>query len=312
MGSIHVFHAAAAMRAFSREQRQQGKSIAFVPTMGYLHEGHISLVRAARERCDVVVASIYVNPTQFSRNEDFGLAPAPARALQDEDLRKLAEAGCAAVFMPQSLYHAGSSANGGSSSDTGMVVGASEGYDPQAHETWVSLDHLSQGLCAKTRPHFFRGVCTVVAKLFHIVEPDAAFFGRKDYQQWRVIERMVRDLDMAVEVVGMPILREPDGLAMSSRNALLAPEDRQRCVCISRALTQAREQACACTTTDAAQLQQQIVDQIAAGGGLEDYVEVVDAHTLRPLAGDVRGRHVLIAVAARFGNVRLIDNVEFG
>jgi pantoate--beta-alanine ligase len=209
----------------------------------------------------------------------------------------------------------------------------------------------------------------VVAKLFHIVEPDRAFFGRKDYQQWRVIERMVRDLDIAVQVVGMPILREADGLAMSrccgvwrvgrvtgwaanvldrgavfadgkaclqpeawrvmltqglslllppccclpaaarSRNALLTPEDRQRCVCISRALQEARDAAVAGTTTDAQQLQRQVAEQIAAGGGSVDYVEVVSARSLRPLA-DVRGQAALIAVAAMFGRVRLIDNVD--
>ncbi|KAL4855020.1 Pantoate--beta-alanine ligase [Chlorella vulgaris] len=304
MASPQVFKEVVAMRAFSREQRREGKTIGFVPTMGYLHEGHMSLVQAARQECDVVVASIYINPTQFSKNEDFGVYPRS----EAEDLRKLAEAGCAAVFMPASLYHQSGSSSGGRA-DGSMVVGAAEAHDPDAHETWVSVDHLSQGLCAKSRPHFFKGVCTVVTKLFHIVEPDAAFFGRKDYQQWRVIERMVRDLDMAVRVVGMPIQREADGLAMSSRNAMLSAEDRQRSVCISRALTEAREHAVA-QAADAATLQQQVAAAIAAGGGRVDYVEVVDARSLQPLQ-ELRGRQVLIAVAAFFGKVRLIDNVDF-
>ncbi|PRW60347.1 Pantoate--beta-alanine ligase [Chlorella sorokiniana] len=305
MASPQVIRDAAAMRAWSRELRRQGKTVGFVPTMGYLHEGHISLVKAAGEQCDVVAASIYVNPTQFSANEDFGVYPRS----EAEDLRKLAEAGCAAVFMPAALYHPGSNGSG-SAANAAMVVGASDAVDPEAHETWVSVERLSQGLCAKTRPHFFRGVCTVVTKLFHIVEPDAAFFGKKDYQQWRVIQRMVRDLDMAIDVVGMPICREADGLAMSSRNALLTPEDRQRCICISQALAAACEAAVAGTTSAAAELQRQVADAIAAGGGRVDYVEVVDARTLRPVE-DVKGCEALIAVAAFYGKVRLIDNVDF-
>ena len=209
-------------------------------------------------------------------------------------------------------------------------------------------------------PHTHSLMHQVVTKLFHIVEPDAAYFGKKDYQQWRVIQRMVRDLDMALEVVGMPILREGDGLAMSrcgavrgvfgwrvagggggdgkqrglvvrvwaclrcpiphcrcrscprccSRNALLTPEDRRRCVCISQGLAEARQAAEAGTATAAQQLQRLVADWVSGGGGRVDYVEVVNAHTLRPVAGDVRGQLVLIAVAALFGKVRLIDNVE--
>lgn len=133
--------------------------------------------------------------------------------LQEADLAKLEASGCEAVFMPTSLYYSPPAADG--QVDNGMVVGATDDSNCESHSTWVTVDHLSRGLCARSRPHFFRGVCTVVAKLFNIVEPDAAFFGKKDYQQWRVIERMVRDLDFAIEVVGMPIRREKDGLAMS-------------------------------------------------------------------------------------------------
>lgn len=143
-------------------------------------------------------------------------------------MAKLEAAGCAAVFMPASLYHSGSAAAASpAAADGGMVVGAAGGADPEAHCTWVTVEHLSTGLCARSRPHFFRGVCTVVAKLFNVVDPDAAFFGKKDYQQWRVLERMARDLDYGVEVVGLPIWREPDGLAMS-RCARAARRRRRR------------------------------------------------------------------------------------
>lgn len=303
-----VFKDVKGMRAFVREQRSMGKQIGFVPTMGYLHDGHVSLVEAARECCEVVVASIYVNPTQFSKNEDFGVYP---RSIEG-DLEKLEAAGCAAVFMPSSLYHTASPINTESArlqTDSSLVVGSSEAYNPDAHETWVSLEHLSTGLCAKSRPHFFRGVCTVVTKLFNIVEPDLAFFGKKDYQQWRVIERMVRDLDFGIEVVGMPIMREDDGLAMSSRNALLSPEDRARCPCIHQSLCQAQQDGESGAATSPQQLAQQVAATIAAQGGRVDYVEVVDARTLQPVAA-VGEQLVLVAVAAYFGSVRLIDNIE--
>ena len=142
--------------------------------------------------------------------------------LQEADLAKLEAAGCAAVYMPTTLYRSAPGAGAAAAADGGMVVGADDAWDPEAHCTWVTVDHLSSGLCATSRPHFFRGVCTVVAKLFNIVQPDAAFFGKKDYQQWRVLERMARDLDCGVEVVGMPIQREADGLAMSRRASAFA------------------------------------------------------------------------------------------
>jgi len=174
-------------------------------------------------------------------------------------LAKLEAAGCAAVFMPRSLYHAS-----GGPSDGTMVVGASDAVDMDAHCTWVNVEHLSCGLCAGSRPHFFRGVCTVVAKLFNIVEPDAAFFGKKDYQQWRVIQRMVRDLDFAIEVVGMPIKREEDGLAMSSRNALLTAEHRSKSPCINKALQEARD-AVQRGITSAAELRAEVASKIEGG-----------------------------------------------
>eukprot|EP00887_Chlorella_sp_A99_P003988 scaffold11.g3988.t1 len=311
-----VFEDKAEMRAWSREARRQGKSIGFVPTMvnGSLHEGHLALVAAASERCDVVVVSIYVNPTQFSRDEDFDKYPCSWA----DDLRKLETVGAAAIFLPRSLYHApaggGAPTGGGGDGDAALVVGATAAgaADPDAHETWVAVERLSQGLCGRSRPHFFRGVCTVVAKLFHICEPDVAFFGKKDYQQWRVLERMARDLDFGLQVVGLPIVREADGLAMSSRNKLLSPADRAAAVCISRALAAARD-ACGAGAgggaPSAEELRARVAGAIEAGGGRIDYVEVVDARSLQP-AVDPCARPTLVAVAVFFGSVRLIDNIE--
>jgi pantoate--beta-alanine ligase len=218
--------------------------------------------------------------------------------------------------MPRTLYRQPPSAG---AADGSMVVGASESIDYNAHCTWVNVDYLSQGLCAGSRPHFFRGVCTVVAKLFNIVEPDVACFGKKDYQQWRVLERMSRDLDFAIEIIGMPIQREDDGLAMSSRNALLTSEHRAAAPCINKALHVAKKDVSAGKVTSVDDLCAQISSAIESGGGRIDYVQLVDATTLKPLVGNVEvgggGEReeptILIAVAAHFGKVRLIDNVEF-
>jgi len=281
--------------------------VAFVPTMGYLHEGHISLVKAARKLADVVVASIYVNPTQFSANEDFDVYPRNPEG----DRRALQDAGCAAVFEPASLYVAVPGAAG----EGGNVVGRESGH-PDAHETFVQVEQLQKPLCGGSRPHFFRGVATVVTKLFHIVEPDVAVFGRKDYQQLRVITRMVRDLDFAVEVVGMPICREPDGLAMSSRNARLSPESRQNALSISKALKWARTALADGSIGDAASVRKTVSDMIEASGGKVDYVELVDANNLRPV-NEVKAQPTLLAVACWYpakdrGTVRLIDNTVLG
>lgn len=272
------------MRALSRAHRAAGRRIALVPTMGYLHEGHLSLIDAARERADVVVASIYVNPTQFAPHEDLAVYP------RDEagDLAKLASRGCDLVFAPHDLYERGA-----------------DGAPP--HETWVTVEHLALPLCGQSRPIFFRGVATVVTKLFHIVEPDVAVFGRKDFQQLRVIERMVRDLDFGLEIVPMPIVREPDGLAMSSRNVRLAPDERRRALAIPAALEEA-ERRLAAGESDAASLRKTVAERIATAGGRVDYVELVDAARLTPL--DRVDLPAVLAVAAHFGSVRLIDNRE--
>lgn len=297
-----MFTTASDMRNWVRKQKKSGRKVALVPTMGYLHEGHLSLVKAALEKADIVVASIYVNPTQFAAHEDFDVYPRNAA----EDRAKLKAAGCHAVFEPESLY-----VQTPGTSESNNVVGRETAH-PDAHETWVTVERLQRPLCGGSRPHFFRGVCTVVTKLFHVVEPDVAVFGRKDYQQWRVISRMVRDLDFAVEVVGMPICREEDGLAMSSRNARLSPEARQNALCISRGLRWAEQAVGSGEVMEAAVVAERLKADIAAAGGTVDYVELLHAENLGPIA-ELAAQPVLLAVAAHFpardrGTVRLIDN----
>jgi len=279
-----VLETADAVRAWSRECRGHGEVVAFVPTMGYLHKGHLSLVEEARRRGDKVIASVYVNPTQFAPGEDFDVYPRDT----DGDLVKLRDAGCDAVFLPEDLY-------------------IRQGGDAPPHETFVTVTELQQPLCGASRPTFFRGVATVVAKLFNIVEPDIAVFGMKDYQQWRLIRRMVRDLNFPIDVVGMPIVREADGLAMSSRNARLTPDHRRNAPAIFRALSEAAASVAA-GETDAAAIVASVQKRIAGAGGRIDYVQLSDALTLNPI--DVIDRLALLAVAAHFGEVRLIDNVE--
>jgi pantoate--beta-alanine ligase len=307
---MHVFDAKSSMRGFSREQRAVGMRIGFVPTMGFLHEGHLSLVRAAKAVCDVVVVSIYVNPTQFSKDEDFGTYPSSL----DEDVEKLRDVGCDALLLPsKSLYSYG---NDESRDDGSMVVGQGgdqqrDAHDSSQHSTWVDVEGVSEGLCSMSRPHFFRGVATIVSKLFNIVEPDVAFFGKKDYQQFKVITRLVRDLDFDIEIIGVDIEREGDGLARSSRNALLSPENRAASPVVYRALLKAQRD---CRAADESlrvdQVTEEIAKAIASEGGRVDYVQVVDRDSLSPLEDAVLVGSSLIAVAAFFGQVRLIDNVE--
>lgn len=260
--------------------RRGGKRLGFVPTMGALHEGHLSLVRAAGGRTDVVAASIFVNPTQFGPNEDLAKYP---RSFE-RDCELLEREGVLFVFAPS----------------------VEEMY-PSGAVTWVTVEELSGKLDGKSRPGHFRGVTTVVAKLFHIVEPDAAFFGQKDAAQVAIIRRMVRDLNLAVEIVTCPIVREADGLAMSSRNAYLDAEHRTQALVLHRSLTRVLEMASA-GTHDAARL---------AAGGREvfaneksvrlDYFEIINPETLDPVS-DLSGG-ALVAVAAYVGTTRLIDNV---
>ncbi|XP_010439740.1 PREDICTED: pantoate--beta-alanine ligase-like isoform X1 [Camelina sativa] len=295
-----------AMRRWSRAMRSQGKTIGLVPTMGYLHDGHLSLVRQSLTLADVTVVSIYVNPGQFSPTEDLSTYPSDFSG----DLVKLAalSGGKVVVFNPRNLYDYGGGErkkvnNGGG----GRVVSCVEEGGGLGHETWIRVERLEKGLCGKSRPVFFRGVATIVTKLFNIVEPDVAVFGKKDYQQWRIIQRMVRDLDFGIEIVGSDIAREKDGLAMSSRNVRLSDEERQRALSISRSLAMAKASV-AKGQTSCTELKGMIIQQLVGSDGRVDYVEIVDQETLEGVEEIKSG--VVICVAAWFGTVRLIDNIE--
>lgn len=274
----------AELRAHLRALRAGGASLALVPTMGFLHEGHLSLVRRARTLADRVAVSIFVNPTQFGPTEDLDRYP---RDLEG-DLEKCRREGVWLVFAPES---------------------PAEMYGPD-HATWVEVEGpLTAGLCGARRPGHFRGVATVVLKLFHLFEPEVAVFGKKDYQQLAVIRKMVEDLDLGVTIVGGETVREPDGLALSSRNAYLSAEERQRALALHRGLSAARVRYEA-GERRAATLVEAAREPIAPAVDRIDYLELVDADTLVPI-DEVRGRACLL-VAAFVGKTRLIDNVELG
>ncbi|MBM4164587.1 MAG: pantoate--beta-alanine ligase [Lentisphaerae bacterium] len=266
------------MQAWAVETKRAGVRLGLVPTMGYLHEGHLSLVRLARERCGAVVLSLFVNPTQFGPGEDFNAYP---RAVE-RDIELCRSAGVDVVFFPQAAVM----------------------YAPDASVTVVE-EQLSAGLCGASRPGHFRGVCTVVAKLFNIALPDVAVFGQKDYQQVAVIRRMVRDLNVPVEIVVAPILRDPDGLAMSSRNAYLSPDERRMGLGLSQSLALARDAATA-GERDADVVIARMRAHLESRGLRVDYVAVVHADTLEPVAALAHGQVALVAAFA--GKTRLIDN----
>lgn len=279
-GVIEVVRTAEEMRRW-RDALPPAERVALVPTMGFLHDGHLSLVDEARRRVPAksgrVVVSIFVNPTQFGPTEDFAVYP------RDEagDLAKARAAGADVAFCP---------------------------VDPHtmypSRLTWVTVDALGDGLCGRSRPGHFRGVCTVVAKLVSLVRPDVSIFGMKDYQQLAIVRRMHADLFLPGEIVGMPIVREPDGLAMSSRNANLSPQARAQATAISRLLGEVRERFEA-GERDPSALVAGAHERLAPGD--VEYVEVVDAADLQPIDGAITSP-VLVAIAARFGGVRLIDN----
>lgn len=276
---MHVFRTRAQMREWSLAQKRAGRTIGFVPTMGNLHEGHLSLMREAKRRCDAVAASVFVNPIQFGPNEDYAAYPRTEAA----DLALCEAEGVDAVFLPS----------------------PEEMYAPDA-SACVDEGTLSKGYCGAQRPGHFRGVCTVVAKLFHLVVPDVAVFGQKDFQQVAVLRRMVRDLDFPVEIVRAPIVRDADGLAKSSRNAYLSPEARERALSLSRSLRQARD-AVAAGERSAAALEAAVRRETESAGWIPDYAVVADAETLEPLETVKPGFSVLL-LACRSGGLRLIDN----
>lgn len=268
------------MQGLSEDWRRRGKKIAFVPTMGYFHEGHLSLMREGKKRGDVLVISIFVNPLQFGPSEDYNRYP---RDLE-RDLRLAESVGVDVAFCPEV-----------------------EAMYPPGFQTYVEVTELQKPLCGKYRPGHFRGVATVVLKLFNIVKPHVALFGLKDYQQFLVIKRMVQDLNLDLEVVGLPTVREADGLAASSRNTYLSPEERERSRVLYEALTAAKE-AFEGGEKDAGRLLEAAWRVLRAEPGVEvQYLELCDPDTLEPLKGEVeRG---LLAVAAYVGNTRLIDNL---
>ena len=267
------------MQHWSEAARLAGKKIAFVPTMGFLHAGHLSLVHEGKKRGDVVVVSIFVNPIQFNQQSDFATYPRDF----ERDQRLLEEVGTDVLFIPTAL----------------------EMY-PAGFQAAVEVDKVSQPLCGAFRPGHFRGVTTVVAKLFHVVKPHVALFGEKDFQQCVVIKRMVRDLNFDLDIVAMPTVREPDGLAMSSRNARLSPAERQTSLCLSKALNTAQElvtQGERCSAT----LLQTVRELIERTGSVRlEYASLCHPETLEDVS-EVSGP-TLLALAAWIGDVRLIDN----
>jgi pantoate--beta-alanine ligase len=281
--ALQIFTTMQEMRSASRAIRRAGGRLGFVPTMGALHEGHLSLVRAARAGADVVAASIFVNPTQFGPSEDLAKYP---RSFE-RDCEMLEREGAQLLFAPS----------------------VEEMYPTDA-VTWVTVEGLSEKLDGRSRPGHFRGVATVVAKLFHVVEPDSAFFGQKDAAQVAIVRRMVRDLNLAVEIVVCPIVREADGLAMSSRNAYLDGEQRKRALVLHHSLQRVQGLVNA-GERDARRLASAGREEFAGENSVRlDYFEIVDPETLDPVE-DVSGG-ALVAVAAFVGDTRLIDNILLG
>jgi len=281
---MQVFETIAGIREFVDAKKKAGGTVGFVPTMGYLHEGHISLVRAAKKECDAVVVSIFVNPMQFGPKEDFNRYP---RDLQ-RDSEMLRECGADALFCPpdEEMY-------------------------PEGFKSYVDLTAgLSDCLCGASRPGHFRGVATVVTKLFNIVQAHRAYFGQKDYQQLLVIRRVARDLNIPVEVVAVPTKREADGLAMSSRNVYLSPEQRAAAPVLFRSLQKAAAVVSA-GEKDTARLTAMVRDEISSLEGVDiDYIEIRSLPELREI--EKVEKPSLLALAVKFGATRLIDNIVLG
>jgi pantoate--beta-alanine ligase len=270
----------ASLRAVVERWHRQGKRIGVVPTMGALHEGHLTLVRRAQAECDRVIVTIFVNPTQFGPNEDFAAYP----RREADDMAKLTDAGVSLAWIPnpEEMYPAGFS-------------------------TAVKVDNVTDGLCGPHRPGHFQGVATIVTKLLNQTGADRAYFGEKDYQQLQVIRRLVRDLDMPVEIVGVDTVRETDDLALSSRNVYLSPEERHRAALLPALLRRTAERAAEGKTAFAALIDQATRALLEGGFASIDYVAICDAETLQPV--EDLARPARIFAAARLGTTRLIDNM---
>lgn len=267
------------MSTLVKMMKKESKSIGFVPTMGYLHEGHLSLVRAAKKHTDVVVMSIFVNPTQFGPKEDFEKYPKDLR--RDEELAR--DAGVDVIFHPSSI----------------------DMY-PEGYASYVTVEKLTDTLCGASRPGHFKGVATVVTKLFNIVKPDVAYFGQKDMQQALIIKKMASDLNMGIDIKIMPILRESDGLAMSSRNMYLSESERRDSVILNQSLKQA-ESVIKHGEKDARKVIKSVEDIIKQKPSARiDYVRIVDTRDLKDIK--VISGEIMIAIAVFFGQTRLIDN----
>lgn len=282
--TMEVIQSIADLRSRIREYRRKNDgSVGFVPTMGYLHEGHASLLRKARSQSGLVVLSIFVNPLQFGPGEDFERYPRNT----ERDLEVAEAAGADLVFMPS----------------------VSEMY-PTPTRTTVAVSGLTSRLCGASRPGHFDGVATVVSKLFHIVQPDQAFFGLKDAQQVAVIQQMVQDLNLPVDIVPCPTLREQDGLAMSSRNVYLSDEERKQALVLSQALDKAKEFVQSRPNFNAAELESLVRNHIATAPlAVIDYAEVLAFPTLEPFENSTHIDSIILALAVKFGKTRLIDNV---
>jgi pantoate--beta-alanine ligase len=268
------------IRSIVKDWRKKGLTVGLVPTMGYFHDGHLKLMKEAKKENDRVIVSLFVNPTQFGPSEDFNCYP------KDMNRDKLVaeSVGVDVIFAP-----------------------TKEEMYPESYQTWVEVEQLSQGLCGASRPGHFRGVTTVVTKLFMILMPDRAYFGQKDAQQLRVIRRMVRDLNIPIEIRPVPIVREPDGLAMSSRNVYLSPAERRAALVLSRALTVAEKMALS-GEREVVQLRQKMLEVLQAEPMAKtEYLQFVDDETLEPV--EKVQQPVLVALAVRIGKTRLIDNI---
>ncbi|RMD47629.1 MAG: pantoate--beta-alanine ligase [Aquificota bacterium] len=268
------------MKKISENLKREGKRIGFVPTMGYLHKGHISLMECSKKENDITVVSIFVNPTQFRKNEDLDKYP---RDLE-RDLKICKDVGVDYVFHPE----------------------VNDMY-PEGYSTYVIMETLTDKLCGKYRPGHFKGVLTIVNKLFNIIKPDRAYFGKKDYQQYIVIKKMVKDLNMDVEIVGCPLVREEDGLALSSRNKYLSKQERERALSISKALFKAKS-LFESGEKNVSNIKKQIESIMKPEVDEIQYIEIVNPDNLEPKEKAEKGD--IILVAAFVGNTRLIDNIE--